>query len=141
MGPAVRSCDRSHAEYIDRIENLDAARRPAHANADADAGPSLVCIHTDHDAKPAIRTTMMSTSSSAPSDPGDEPPPNHSLNHRKPEAVTAGAGRGLMPSQATRAARTGKHRSTLQPSAGGRVCDRWRSVGVAAAGRDMPGRL
>ena len=39
-----------HAEYVDRIQDLDAALRRAQATD----GPSLVCIRSDHDANLAI---------------------------------------------------------------------------------------
>lgn len=44
-----------HGEYVDRIEDLDAALRAAQAHA----GPSLVCIRSDHDANLAVPAEMM----------------------------------------------------------------------------------
>ena len=39
-----------HGEYVERIEDLDAALRRAREHD----GPSLVCLRTDHDANLAI---------------------------------------------------------------------------------------
>ena len=44
-----------HAEYVDRIEDLDAALRRAQATD----GPSLVCVRSDHDANLAVPTEMV----------------------------------------------------------------------------------
>ena len=44
-----------HGEYVDRIEDLDAALRRAQAHD----GPSLVCLRTDHDANFAIPEDMV----------------------------------------------------------------------------------
>jgi acetolactate synthase-1/2/3 large subunit len=39
-----------HSEYVDRIEDLEPALRRAQEHA----GPSLVCLRTDHDANLAV---------------------------------------------------------------------------------------
>ncbi len=44
-----------HGEYVDRIEDLE----PALRNAREHAGPSLVCVRTDHDANLAVPQEMM----------------------------------------------------------------------------------
>jgi acetolactate synthase-1/2/3 large subunit len=44
-----------HGEYVDRIEELDAALRRARAHN----GPSLVCVRTDHDANLAVPSPMV----------------------------------------------------------------------------------
>jgi acetolactate synthase-1/2/3 large subunit len=44
-----------HSEYVDRIEDLE----PALQRAQQHDGPSLICLHTDHDANLAIPEDMM----------------------------------------------------------------------------------
>ena len=44
-----------HSEYVDRIEDLEPVLRRAQAHD----GPSLICLHTDHDANLAIPQDMM----------------------------------------------------------------------------------
>ncbi|MEI2701556.1 MAG: thiamine pyrophosphate-binding protein [Baekduia sp.] len=44
-----------HGEYVERIEDLDAALRAAQAHD----GPSLVCIRSDHDANLAVPAEMV----------------------------------------------------------------------------------
>ncbi|HME02833.1 MAG TPA: thiamine pyrophosphate-binding protein [Solirubrobacteraceae bacterium] len=44
-----------HAEYVERIEDLEPALRRAQEHA----GPSVVCVHTDHDANLAVPADMM----------------------------------------------------------------------------------
>ena len=44
-----------HAEYVERIEDLDAALRRAQAHD----GPSLVCVRSDHDANLAFPPAMV----------------------------------------------------------------------------------
>ena len=44
-----------HAEYVDRIEDLEPALRRAQEHE----GPSLVCLRTDHDANLAVPEAMM----------------------------------------------------------------------------------
>ena len=44
-----------HSEYVDRIENLEPALRRAQEHQ----GPSLVCLHSDHDANLAVPADMM----------------------------------------------------------------------------------
>ena len=43
-----------HSEYVDHIEDLEPALRRAHEHD----GPSLICLHTDHDANLAIPQEM-----------------------------------------------------------------------------------
>ena len=44
-----------HSEYVDRVEDLEAALRRAQEHR----GPSLVCIRSDHDANLAVPEEMV----------------------------------------------------------------------------------
>jgi acetolactate synthase-1/2/3 large subunit len=60
-----------HGEYVDRIEDLDAALRRARAHD----GPSLVCIRSDHDANLAVPAAMMARFFEVYSGPVEAPVP------------------------------------------------------------------
>jgi acetolactate synthase-1/2/3 large subunit len=63
-----------HGEYVDRIENLDAALRRAREHD----GPSLICLRTDHDANlniPADMTARFFEVYSGPAAEATEPAP------------------------------------------------------------------
>lgn len=60
-----------HGEYVERIEDLDAALRRAQAHA----GPSLVCIRSDRDANRAIPADMAARFFEVYLGPAEQPTP------------------------------------------------------------------